>query len=120
MLLMVVWSNHVLIHGPPQILPFAVDRLEDFVQEPPIPETTLASFQTPYILETELRAPAANCLVGHGDSSLGQQILDFPKAETESVVKPDCMADDFGGIAVSVVEGSGGFHAASLAVVVPS
>jgi hypothetical protein len=28
----------------PEILPFAVDRNEDFVEEPCIPETTLTSF----------------------------------------------------------------------------
>ena len=57
-----------------------------------------------------------DCLVGHGDSSFGEQIFDISKTNTESVVQPDSMTDDFAGITVTVVAGSGGFHPISLAV----
>jgi len=30
----------------------------------------------------------------YGDASLGQQILDITMAQIESVVEPDCIADD--------------------------
>ena len=110
----------VLIHGTPQILPVTVDRDEDFVQEPCISESTFSSFQTPCIVEPELRAPPADCLVGHGDSSFGEQIFDISEADTESVVKPDGMTDDFGWIAVAVITGSGAFHPVSVAGMVSS
>ena len=110
----------VLIHGTPQILPFAVDRYEDLVQEPCISESTLSSFQRLCIVETEFRAPPADCLVGYDDASFGKQILDISEADTKSIVEPDCMADDFAWISVPVIEGSGAFHVASLAVMGPS
>ena len=56
-------------------------------------------------------APPADCFVGHDDSSSGEQILDISETDTESVVQPDGVADDFGGIAVSVMKGPCGFHA---------
>ncbi len=110
----------VLIHGTLQILPLTVDGHEDFVQEPCISESTLSSSQTPYILETELPAPAAECLVGHDDSSFGQQIFNISETDTESVVEPDGMTDDFAWISVPMIERSVGFHAASLPGTVPS
>ena len=110
----------VLIHGPPQILPLSVDRDENFVQEPCISESTLASFQTLYIVETALRAPPSDCFLGHHDSAFGEQILDISETDAESVVQPDCMTDDFGRKTVTVIAGSCGFHAASLAVIGPS
>jgi hypothetical protein len=100
----------VLIDGPPQILSLTVDRDEDLVPAPCISESTLSSFQTPDIVETKLRAPPANGLIGHDDPSLGDQILDISEADTESVLKPDRMTDDFGWIAVSVVAGLRAFY----------
>ena len=105
----------VLVDGTPQILPFAVDRYEDFVQKPCISESTPATFQTPDIIETKLPTPPANGLIGHDDPSLGEQIFDISAADTESVVEPDRMTDDFGWIAVTVVAGSGAFHDVSVA-----
>ena len=97
----------ILIHSPPQILPLTVDGDENLVQEPGISESTLASFQTPGILESELRTPLANGLVGHDNPSFGEQILDIAEAQPELVVEPNCVTDDFARIAVPVIEGSG-------------
>ncbi len=52
--------------------------------------------------------------------SFGEQTLDISVADTESVVEPDGMTDDFAWISVSIIERSAGFHAASLAGTVPS
>ena len=41
--------------------------------------------------------------------SFGEQTLNISEADTESVVEPDGMTDDFAWIAVSVIAGSGGF-----------
>ncbi len=49
---------------------------------------------------------------------LGKQIFDISEADTESIVEPDCMTDDFAWIPVSVITGSRGFHALSLSAVV--
>ena len=101
----------VLINGPSKVLPLAIDRDKDFVQEPRIAETAQSPFQSPCVLGTELPVPS---LVGHPDSSFGQQILDIPEADAESVVAPDCVADDVGRKPVSV-ERSAAFHPAILA-----
>ena len=85
-------------------------------RKPCISEWALTSLQSPYIIEAERRAPPADCLVGDDDPCFGKQILDISEADIESVVEPDCVTDDFAWIAVSVIEGAGGFHAASLAV----
>ena len=77
-------------------------------------------FQTPDIVETKLRAPPANGLIGHDDPPLGEQIFDISEADTESVVEPDRMTDDFGWIAVTVVAGSCAFHDVSVAGMEPS
>ena len=79
----------VLVHGAPKVLPFTVDPDENFVEEPCISKPTLASLQTPDILETELPAPPSDCLLGHYDSPFGKQVLDISETDTESVVEPD-------------------------------
>ena len=69
--------NHVpiLIDRPPQILPLTVDGDKDFVQKPSVSELTLSPLQALGIVAPELQAPPADCLVGYGDSSFGEQIL---------------------------------------------
>ena len=83
-------------------------------------ESTLASFQTLHIVETELSVPPSDCFLRHHDSPFGEQILDISDTNAESVVLPDCMTDDFGRKTVTMIVGSCGFHAASLAVIGPS
>ena len=100
----------VLIHRAPEILALTVDRHEDFVQEPRISESTLASLQLPSVVGAELPAPLANGFVGHDDSSFGQQILNIPEAHAVSVVEPDGMADDFGRKAMPMVAGPESVH----------
>ena len=95
----------ILIHRAPKILALTIDRHEDFVQEPRISESTLASLQLPSVVGAELPAPLANGFVGHDDSSFGQQILNIPEAHAVSVVEPDGMADDFGRKAMPMVAG---------------
>ncbi len=73
-----------------------VDGDENFVQRPGIWELGLSPLQALGIIEPELRALPADCLVWYGDSSLGGQILDISKADTESLVEPNDMTYDFG------------------------
>ena len=74
----------------------------------------MLSFETPDMFETEPSAPPADRLVGHDDSSFGKKIFDISEADTESVVEPDCMTDDFAWVTVPVIEGSGVFHQVSV------
>jgi hypothetical protein len=58
----------------------------------------------------------SNGFVGDDDASFSQKIFDIAKAQTETVIKPDGMPDDFGRKAMAVVAGTTGFHAVSFAV----
>ena len=60
----------VLINRTPEILPLAVDRDEDFVQEPRIAETTLTSFQFPCVLRAEFQTPLFYGFVRNDDPAL--------------------------------------------------
>ena len=97
-------------------MPLTDDCHEDFVEESCIPELTLLLLQALGIVEPELPAPPANRLLRQGDSSLGEQILDISETDTEFVVEPDCMTDDFRRIPLSVITRSGRFHAKLLQV----
>ena len=43
-----------------------------------------------------LERPGSNRFVGHRDATLGKKVLDIAKAESEPMVQPDGVADDFG------------------------
>ena len=45
------------------------------------------------------------CLVGDRDTALGQQVLGITEAETEAVIEPDGVTDDFWRESVSMVAG---------------
>ena len=95
----------------PELCNNAVNRHEHLVEEPRISESTLSSPQVLGIVEPELRTPSANRFVGHGDFSFGEYILYVSEADTESVVEPDCVADDFAWLTVPAIAGSRGVHA---------
>jgi hypothetical protein len=47
--------------------------------------------------------PAADGFIGDIDATLGQQILDIPKAQWKSEIHPDGILDDLGWKAVAVI-----------------
>ena len=49
------------------------------------------------------------------DSTFGEQVFDIPIAETEAIVEPNGMADDFLGKPTAMMERSLGFHPSSVA-----
>ena len=95
----------VLVHGAPQILPPALNCDEEFVQIPGVAQPAPASPQGPRILRSERSTPAPNRLVGDRDTSLSQQIFRVAEAETEPVVQPDGVTDNFGRKSISVIPG---------------
>ena len=46
---------------------------------------------------------AADGFIGDIDATLGQQILDIPKAQRKSEIQPDGILDDLGWKAVAVI-----------------
>ena len=49
----------------------------------------------------------SNCLIRDGDTTFGKQIFNIAKAERESMIEPNGMANDFRGKPVTFING---FH----------
>ena len=104
----------ILINSPPQILSLTVDFDEDFVQMPCIAEPTLSSSQLASVVRTELPAPLSHGFVRHDDTSFGKQIFDLPETQTELIIGPHSVADDFRWKTMPEVAGSMTHDPASL------
>jgi hypothetical protein len=88
--------NHlpILVNCPPQIVLFTIDLYDDLIDVEGIAIAAMVSLQTPGIFGAKLGAPKSDCLVTDSDAALRKQILNIAVAEVESVVEPDCLADD--------------------------
>ena len=84
----------VLVDRPPEILLVAVERHEQLIEMPRVSHPTAPSPERAGVARTERQAPLADRLVGDRNAPLGQQVLHIPQAESETVVKPDSVADD--------------------------
>ena len=104
----------ILVNGAPEKLSFASDRDEHLVQVPRIAEATLPTLQRSSVFRAELEAPKPDRLVGNRDAALGEKVFYIPKAETEAVVEPNGMTDDFCWKSVSTVARRVAFHRPSL------
>ena len=104
----------ILIYRVPEVLAFALYLYENLVQVPRVTETTLSTLQSPSVFRSELDAPKSDRFIGNGDAALSQQVLDIAKAQAESVVQPDRVADDFRRKSISAVALRFPFHPPSL------
>ncbi len=94
----------VLVHRSPKIMTFAADGDEHLVDVPDVAESTLSPPQSAGVRGSELPAPRSNGFVRHRDATLGEKVLDIAKAESEPMVQPDGVADDFGWEAVASIQ----------------
>jgi len=93
----------ILINGTPEIVTPTLDGDEHLVQVPRIAEATLSALQRTRVLRAELEAPKPDRFVGNCDAALREEILNISKAQTETVVQPDGVVDDFGRKSISAV-----------------
>ena len=110
----------VLIHGTPQVLLLAVDSNEDLVQVPNTAEAALTPLQFSGIVRTELLTPDSNRFIRDDDSAFGEKILDISEAQTETMVDPDSIADDFCRETMTVITRPAVLHGTSVSVRCPS
>ena len=96
----------VLIHRAPQIMEAPADLEEDLVDVPNIPEPSSFLSQNASVPWAELRTPAPDGLVRHGDAAFCQQIFHVAEAQREPVVEPDRMTDDFWWKAMALAAGA--------------
>jgi hypothetical protein len=97
-----------------------VDSDEEFVQIPGITEASLFLLKASGIVGSELPAPAPNGFVRNRDSAFDQKIFHITEAQTEAMLDPYGIADDFRQEAVYAVTRSGAVHEMSLSVGCPS
>jgi hypothetical protein len=81
----------------------AIDLYEDFIDVEGVAVSTMSSFQSPGIFGTKLDTPQTDGFIADGDTPLGKEIFDIAMAEIESIVQPDCVADDIGRESVTLV-----------------
>jgi hypothetical protein len=79
------------------------DRDEYLVDVPDISKLTFQALEAPAVFWSELQAPASHRLIGDDNPSLREQILDIAKTQSEPLVQPDRVADDFWWESVSMV-----------------
>ena len=89
----------VLVYGPPEIMQFASDADEHFIQKPFVPGLRPPPLERPGIGAPEAQAPFTDGLEADHDASCREDQFDFPHAQTEAVVQPDSLIDDLGRIA---------------------
>jgi hypothetical protein len=105
-----------MIHRTPEILLLAVDSNEDFVQVPNIAKAALAPLQFSGIVRTELLTPESNRFIRDDDSTFGEKILNVSEAQTETMVIPDGIADDFWRETMTVIARSVVLNGTSISV----
>ena len=104
----------VLVDGPPEILLAPVDIHEQFVQVPRVAQASLPAPEDPGVRRTEPPTPLPNRLVRYGDAPLSEEIFGIAEAQTEPVVEPDGVTDDFRRESVAVVAGGRARHRPTL------
>jgi hypothetical protein len=93
----------VLIDGPPQIMPRAINREEHPVQVPLVAGSGTPAPELIGIGLPELQASLPNGLRGHDNPTGEQELFHIAVAQTEAKVEPDAMANDLGWEAVVLV-----------------
>ncbi len=80
--------------GSPQILASALNRDENFVEEPRVAKCSLSSLHRSGVRRPEFPAPLPDALIGDDYPTLSEQILDITKAQAESMIEPNGLDDD--------------------------
>jgi hypothetical protein len=71
----------VLIDGPPEIVPLALDVYEQLVQVPDVSPSTLPKSEGTSVVQSELLTPLPNGLVGDDNSAFCKEVLDVSEAQ---------------------------------------
>ena len=96
-------QSTVLIYGSPQITTLALNRYDDFVEEPAIASRAQAFFNRPGVVGPKRAAPLAEGLVGNCDPTFGQEVFNIAEAQRKPMVEPHRSGNDIGWESVSTV-----------------
>jgi hypothetical protein len=84
----------VLIHRPPEVGPYLVDRDEHSVQMPLVTGPGTPATEVMRILLTKLATPCANRFVRDHHTTDEQELFHVAVVEREAEIQPDRVADD--------------------------
>src|SRR3954466_2782178 len=93
----------MLINGLPEIMQFASDADKHFIQKPFVSGLWPAPLEAVGVGSAEAEAPFTDRLVADHDASRREDQFDFSQAQTEAVIQPDGLIDDFSRIAEAPV-----------------
>ena len=93
----------VLIDGSQQVVLPTINLHEYFIDIEGVTETLVSAFQTSSISRPKFVTPQPDGFVADDNASLSQEIFDIPMAEIESMIKPNCILNDFRWKAVAFV-----------------
>jgi hypothetical protein len=97
----------VLVHGPPQPMPDAINARTHCVEMPP---GTASGFPVAQVFReegSELDAPLAEGLMAHLNAALVKQFLNVPVPQRKAMIEPDGVLDNDHGKTVAVRLGVG-------------
>jgi hypothetical protein len=83
----------VLVNSSPQIVLFTLNFHEYFIYIESVTIALVISTKSLGEFGAELRAPKADGLIAHRNTTLGQQILNISMTQIESVVEPNSVAN---------------------------
>src|SRR3712207_1579074 len=93
----------MLVYGSPEVVQFAPDANEHFIQKPFVSGLRPSPLQRLGVGASEAQAPFTDSLVADHDASRREDQFDFPQAQAEAVIQPDGLIDDLGRIAETAV-----------------
>jgi hypothetical protein len=85
----------ILINRPPQLVLLPLNRNKDLIKVPGVTQPSLSSFEFPSIVRTKFLTPLATGRIGDRDASFSKQLFDFTEAQSESMVEPNRVTDNF-------------------------
>ena len=80
------------------------DLDEYFIKSPGVAKTPSPFLDLVGIFRSKPITPISNRLVRNLDTAFCQKIFDISKAQTETVIEPHCVTDDFGWKAVTMTD----------------
>ena len=95
----------VLIDSTPKIEPLSSNFHEQLIHMPDFAQSPLSLSEPSSVFRSELQTPESDGFMRNHDATFGQQVLHISKAERESVVEPDSVADNLARKSVASVAG---------------
>ena len=93
----------VLVHRPPQVMPLTMNGEKHLIPVPLVARPRAPVAELIGIGLPKFPTPLTDSFVGHRDAAFEQELFHVAVAESEAIVEPDPMADDFAGKAVVFV-----------------